>query len=62
MAFEMISCEWCGVRDAYIHSYVLDSASDAANLPVCAPGSTAMVATKDGAMYMVNASGKWEEL
>lgn len=62
MAFKMISHEWCCVRDAYINSYILDSANDVANLPKCAPGSTAMVAAKGGAIYMVNASGSWEEL
>jgi hypothetical protein len=40
----------------------MDSADDAANLPKCCVGSTAMVAAKDGALYMVNASGEWEEL
>lgn len=42
---------------------VLDSASDLEALGTgFAPGSTAMVAAKDGPIYMVNASGEWEEL
>ena len=45
----------------YIYQYILDSEADAANLPKAAPGSMAIVAKKDGPMYMVNASGEWEE-
>ena len=44
-------------------SAILDSADDLAALGKgFAPGSTAMVAAKDGPIYMVNASGEWEEL
>ena len=45
-----------------VKSFVMDSASDVSKLPKCDAGSTAMVAAKDGAIYMVNASGEWEEL
>lgn len=45
-----------------IQDFVLDSASDLASLPDCDPGSTAIVADKGGAIYMVNASGEWKEL
>lgn len=61
MAFKMIGCEYCAVQDAQRYSFVLDSAADVANLPECCPGSTAMVADKGGALYMVNASGEWKE-
>ena len=62
MAIKLISTEYCACLDKNVYHYVLDSASDAAGLPECATGSTAMVAEKDGALYMVNASGDWEEL
>lgn len=45
-----------------IKSYVMDSTADVSALPASAPGSTAMVAAKDGPIYMVNASGEWVEL
>jgi len=62
MAVKMISHEWCPCVNEYRRSFVLDSANDASSLPKCCVGSTAIVAAKDGPMYMVNASGEWEEL
>ena len=62
MAIRKISCEYCPAADEYREEFVLDSATDVADLPECCPGSTAMVADKDGAMYMVNASGEWVEV
>lgn len=62
MAIKMISREWCCVRNEYVQSYILDSASDVESLPACTPGSTAIVADTDGPVYMVNASGEWKEL
>ena len=58
MAYKLIKKELESNRCTYI----VDSAADVADLPQCCPGSTAIVAAKDGAMYMVNASGSWEEL
>ena len=62
MAIKLIEETYCPSMDDKRRSYVMDSASDAASLPKCCTGSTAMVAGKDGSLYMVNASGKWEEL
>jgi hypothetical protein len=62
MAIKMVDRKWCPCVTDYKKSFVMDSAEDAANLPECCPGSTAIVAAKDGGMYMVNASGEWEEL
>ncbi len=61
MAINCIGREWCPMSKEFRHEFVLDSADDAANLPECAPGSVAIVADKDGAVYMVNASGEWRE-
>lgn len=67
MAYRIISGEYNefdtinGFRPAVL-AFVLDSANDVASLPKCSPGSTAMVAAKGGPIYMVNASGNWEEL
>lgn len=63
MAYKLIKKEYYPeARYGYKGHYVLDSAADAASLPKCAPGSTAVVADKDGAIYMVNAAGEWKEL
>lgn len=62
MAIKMINSEWCAYNNDYRREFILDSADDVANLPESCPGSTAIVAAKDGSMYMVNASGSWEEL
>lgn len=62
MAIKMTNSEWCAILNAYRYQFVIDSADDVANLPDCCAGSTAIVAAKDGPMYMVNASGSWEEL
>ena len=62
MAIKMVHKAWCPCTNDYKKEFILDSAEDAANLPESCPGSTAIVAGKDGAIYMVNASGSWEEL
>ncbi len=62
MAIKAIKSEWCTHLNDTRYQFVIDSPDDAANLPKCCPGSTAIVAAKDGAMYMVNASGQWGEL
>ena len=60
MAIKLISRDWCA-DGSLAYQYILDSASDVADLPECPTGSVAVVADKDGAMYMVNASGEWKE-
>lgn len=62
MAIRCVERKWCPFVNEYRATFVMDSADDAAELPKSCVGSTAMVAAKDGAMYMVNASGEWEEL
>ena len=61
MAIKLIKREYCG-GDDYHCEFIMDSAADAANLPKCCTGSTALVADKDGALFMVNASGEWKEM
>ncbi len=62
MAIKAIKKEWCEHLNDNRYQFVIDSVDDAAGLPKCCPGSTAITAAKDGPMYMVNASGSWEEL
>lgn len=61
MAYKCIGRTWNPETEEFRHDYVLDSAADAASLPADSPGSVAIVADKDGAVYMVNASGEWRE-
>ena len=60
MAIKLIKREWQS-GDDYHCEFIMDSAEDAADLPQCCAGSTAIVADKDGAIFMVNASGEWAE-
>lgn len=62
MAIKLIKKEWNPCLCTCQQSFILDSAEEVADLPQCCPGSTAMVVAKDGGIYMVNASGEWEEL
>ena len=62
MAIKLTNKTYSAAASDFIHNFVLDSAADSANLPDCAPGSTAMVADVGGPVYMVNASGEWKEL
>lgn len=61
MAIVQVNSVWLP-NGAFRKEFVLDSAEDATSLPKCAPGSVAIVAAKDGPIYMVNASGEWGEL
>lgn len=61
MAIKLIKREWNPVLSTCQQSFILDSVEDADNLPKCCPGSTA-IATEGGKLFMVNASGEWEEL
>lgn len=54
--------EFAAIASSLVSQFVLDSAGDVSTLPKCNPGSTAIVAAKGGPIYMVNASGNWEEL
>lgn len=67
MAYKILSSETVAMESGAkpLITAVLDSADDLEGLKSSGdyhPGSTAVVAAKDGAMYMVNASGNWEEL
>ena len=62
MPIKLVKQQYCDVQDDLVAEYIIDSADDVASLPKCCPGSTAIVADKDGAVFMVNASGEWKEL
>ena len=62
MAIRMIERTWCGLVDDFRCSYLMDSAADVADLPKSCVGSMAMVADKDGAVFVVNPSGEWKEV
>lgn len=62
MAYKLVDLDWAPGTALVRNGYVLDSADDAASLPKAPTGSVAIVADKDGPMYMVNASGEWKEL
>ena len=61
MAYKVVNRTYCISTDAYRYEFVCDSAADVASLPKCCAGSVAIVADKDGPIYMVNASGEWKE-
>lgn len=60
MAYTIIS-QIPAAGDIWRTEIIMDSADDAASLPASAPGSVAIVADKDGSVFMVNASGEWKE-
>ena len=62
MAIKCIERTWSTEINEYLKSYIMDADSDKAKLPKSAPGSVAVVAGKDGKVYMVNASGEWGDL
>ncbi len=62
MAIKLVKQELCTAQGGLICTFVMDSADDFASLPKSCTGSKAIVAEKDGPIYMVNASGEWEEL
>lgn len=59
---KLIGQEWCSCAGSYRNTYVMDSASEKADLPECGAGSIAYVATAGLPAYMVNASGEWVEV
>ena len=61
MAYALISNEYTGDLTRFRNEFVIDSTADVAGLPPSAPGSVAVVADKDGPVFMVNASGEWKE-
>lgn len=61
MAIAKIEREWNASTNSYVCEFILDSVDDVKNLPKACAGSTAIIAKKGGAIYMVNASGNWEE-
>lgn len=63
MGYRITSSDYYPVTGKSHIEAVLDADSDLAYLPTdCAPGSIAIVADKDGKVYMLNASGVWKEL
>lgn len=58
MAIKMINQDYCPCLNAYKKDYIVDTEADVSNLPVCCTGSSALVVAS-GAVYIVNASGKW---
>ena len=60
MAIKRISSEWCGCVGDYKREFIADSLADVKDLPVCCPGSSAIVVA-EGKVFFVNASGKWAE-
>ena len=60
MAFKMIFQEWCPYNEAYRKEFIADAESDVATLPKCCTGSSALV-SESGKVYIVNASGEWNE-
>lgn len=62
MAYKIVDKQYCAYTDADRFTFVLDSEDDVASLPMCSAGSTAMVATENGSVYMTNASGEWRKL
>lgn len=63
MAYKIIRRESNKYQLGWEIEAVLDSTADleALGTDYC-PGSTAIVADKGGAIYMVNASGEWKEI
>lgn len=61
MAIKLLKQEICDAQGGLVCEYIVDSVDDIVNLPACCPGSVAIVADKDGPVYMVNASGEWKE-
>ena len=62
MAFAIVKKEVQGVQGADpIVTIIMDSTSDASDLPTagCAPGSMAIAADSGMPTYMLNASGTW---
>ena len=63
MAYKIIDSDFYPVAGKYCIEVIVDSANEINNLPKdCSPGSIAIVADKDGKVYMLNASGVWKEL
>ena len=58
MAFKLVDKRCC--LSDFPCEYIVDTESDIMSLPECCTGSTAIV-VESGAVYMVNASGKWVE-
>lgn len=62
MAYKIVDKQYCAYTDADRFTFVLDSDEDVASLPTCSAGSTAMVATENGSVYMTNTLGEWRKL
>lgn len=60
MAIQMVDKRWCPCVDGYRKDFICDTDTDAAYLPNCCAGSSALVPSS-GNIYVVNASGQWVE-
>ena len=59
MAYKCVESEWKNKFNGFTDKFICDSERDVKSLPVCNPGSIAVVATEGCPVYMVNASGQW---
>lgn len=58
MAIKQTGRNWHADLETTKKRFIMDTEADAANLPKCYTGSTA-ISVEGGVIYMVNASGKW---
>ena len=58
--YKIVRSEWVD-WETYRYSIICDSEDDVASLPKGAPSSVAIVAAKNGPVYITNASGEWKE-
>ena len=61
MACKQIGQTWNPILVQTKKKFIMDSESDAKNLPQCCSGSYAF-AVDGGVVYMVNASGEWVKM
>lgn len=61
MAIKLLSEYQNKINKEWIRKYLIDSIYDVEKLPKCGTQSTATVAAKGGAVFIVNAEGEWVE-
>jgi hypothetical protein len=63
MAYKIVYSDYAPPAGESYVEIILDDKNDVSNLGTnYSPGSIAMVAKKDGSIYMMNASHVWEEI
>lgn len=63
MAYQIVYSDYAPPSGESYVEIILDDESDVSSLSTSfSPGSIAMVAKKDGSIYMMNASHAWEEI